>query len=308
MHIRSVPTGTPSSQVSYLKISGLSTWLRTLTMSPFHAWWIAAVPLTRFWVEAVEIPRANSFWTSSVSFEISSSFGSGVFRSKPLSRLASPIASWKSSRMNIRPSPSGLVRSFQEPVIPCDLVLAPGDPGRVVGVGDGELALRVPPAGVVEGRDPVGVLQVVAVEVGEQALLVEPGRVLGGRPDHVVLAAGPELGHHRLEVVEVDLVDLDAVLLAEALLQRRVHVLGPVVDQQVAVDLRLDRDAALGAVDRALDPAAGERAEPVERRARPPAPARSAWRRVNGAPRSMIVLLTRRPPRARRARRGSVPS
>ena len=62
MHIRSVPTGTPSSQVSYWKFSGSSTWLRTLTMSPFQAWWIAAVPLTRFWVELVEIPRAKPFW------------------------------------------------------------------------------------------------------------------------------------------------------------------------------------------------------------------------------------------------------
>ena len=28
------------------------------------------------------------------------------------------MASWKSSRMNIRPSPSGFERSFQDPVIP----------------------------------------------------------------------------------------------------------------------------------------------------------------------------------------------
>ena len=94
MHIRSVPTGTPSSQVSYLKSSGSSTWLRTFTMSPFHAWWIAAVPFTRFCVEFVEIPRANSFCSSSVSFEISSSFGSVVLSSHPLIRFASPIASW----------------------------------------------------------------------------------------------------------------------------------------------------------------------------------------------------------------------
>ncbi len=87
-------------------------------MSPFQAWWITAVPLTRFWVEFVEIPRAKSFCSSSVSFEISSSFGSAVLRLNPLMRFASPIASWKSSRMNIRPSPSGLVRSFQDPVIP----------------------------------------------------------------------------------------------------------------------------------------------------------------------------------------------
>jgi hypothetical protein len=39
-------------------------------MSPFHAWWIDAVPLTRFCVELVEKPRANSFCASSVSFEI----------------------------------------------------------------------------------------------------------------------------------------------------------------------------------------------------------------------------------------------
>ena len=76
------------------------------------------MPVTRFWTELVEKPRANSFWSSSVSLEISSSFGSSVLRSNPFSRFASPIASWKSSRMNIRPAPSGLVRSFQEPVMP----------------------------------------------------------------------------------------------------------------------------------------------------------------------------------------------
>ena len=87
-------------------------------MSPFHAWCRTAVPETRFWTELVENPRAFSFWSSSVCFEVSSSAGSSVLRSKPLIRFASPIASWKSSRMNIRPAPSGLERSFQEPVIP----------------------------------------------------------------------------------------------------------------------------------------------------------------------------------------------
>ncbi len=87
-------------------------------MSPFHAWCSTAVPETRFWTLLVEKPRAFSFCSSSVCFEISSSSGFGVLRSKPLIRFASPIASWKSSRMNIRPSPSGLSRSFQEPVIP----------------------------------------------------------------------------------------------------------------------------------------------------------------------------------------------
>ena len=147
---------------------------------------------------------------------------------------------------------------------PADDVVPPGDPGRVVGVGDRELALGIPPAGVVEGRDAVGVVEAVAVEAVQQALLVEPVGVLGRRPDHVVAAAGPELGDHRLEVVEVDLVDLDPVLLAEPLLDVRVHVLGPVEDQEVAVDLGLDRRGALGLVDRALDGAAGQRAEPVE--------------------------------------------
>ena len=52
-----------------------------------------AVPLTRFEVEFVEIPRANSFCSSSVPFEISSWFGSAVLRSQPLIRFASPIAS-----------------------------------------------------------------------------------------------------------------------------------------------------------------------------------------------------------------------
>ena len=66
----------------------------------------------------VEKPRAFSFWSSSVCFDCSSSAESSVLRSKPLSRFASPIASWKSSRMNIRPAPSGFMRSFQDPVIP----------------------------------------------------------------------------------------------------------------------------------------------------------------------------------------------
>jgi hypothetical protein len=66
----------------------------------------------------VEKPRANSFCSSRVAFEASSSSGISVLSSKPLIRFASPIASWKSSRMNIRPSPSGLSKSFQEPVIP----------------------------------------------------------------------------------------------------------------------------------------------------------------------------------------------
>ena len=98
------------------------------------------------------------------------------------------------------------------------------------------------------------------------------GDVLGAGPDQVVLRARAELDHHRLEVVEVDLVDLDPVLLREPLLEVGVHVLGPVVDQQVAVDLRLD-DPALGrAVDRALDRAARRaRSRPAPGRRRPAA-------------------------------------
>jgi hypothetical protein len=38
-----------------------------------------------------------------------------------LSRLAWPIASWKSSSMNTWPLAPSLVRSFQEPLIPCTL-------------------------------------------------------------------------------------------------------------------------------------------------------------------------------------------
>ncbi len=38
--------------------------------------------------------------------------------SKPLSMFASPIASSKSSRMNIRPAASGFIMSFHDPVIP----------------------------------------------------------------------------------------------------------------------------------------------------------------------------------------------
>ena len=76
-------------------------------MSPFHAWCMTAVPLTRFWTLLVEKPRAFSFCSSSVSFEVSSWFPSGVLRSKPLIRFASPIASWKSSRMNICPTRRG---------------------------------------------------------------------------------------------------------------------------------------------------------------------------------------------------------
>ena len=87
-------------------------------MSPFQAWWRTAVPETRFCTEFVENPRAFSFWASSVSFETSSSFSSSVLSSQPLSRLASPIASWKSSRMNIRPDPAGFSRSFHDPVMP----------------------------------------------------------------------------------------------------------------------------------------------------------------------------------------------
>ncbi len=228
-------------------------------MSPFHAWWRTALPETRFWTLLVEKPRAFSFCSRSVFLDMLELVRDRpVLRSKPLIRFASPIASWKSSRMNIRPAPSGLSMSFHDPVIPETSSVAPGDPGRVVGVGDRELVLRVPPGPVVEARDVVVVAQQAAVEVGEQALLVEPRDVLGRGPDQVVLRARAELDDHRLEVVVVDLGDLDAVLVLEALLQLRVHVLGPVVDQQVAVDLRLDDPPGGRAVDGPLDGAARE--------------------------------------------------
>ena len=52
---RSVPTGMPSLHVSNLRARGSSTWLRTLTMSPFQVWWIRASPLLMFWMSSVEI-------------------------------------------------------------------------------------------------------------------------------------------------------------------------------------------------------------------------------------------------------------
>jgi hypothetical protein len=53
--MQSEPTGMPSLQVSNLKFSGFFlAWLRTLTRSPFQAWWIQAVPPSRFGAALVE--------------------------------------------------------------------------------------------------------------------------------------------------------------------------------------------------------------------------------------------------------------
>ena len=230
--------------------------------------------------------------------------GSTVLRSKPLIRLASPIASWKSSRMNIRPSPSGLRGRSRSRSSPrprprarrsrsCSRCREPstrcsGPTSRLV----------------VEVRDAVVVLEQVAVEA-RRAGPPRSSRATYSvrRPDHVVAGAAPELDHHRLEVVEVDLVDLDAVLLAELLLQRRVHVLGPVVDQQVAVDLGLIDAARAARVDRARRPCS-PRAR--SRRARGPLPRRGARAAIRTAAQSG-------PPRPRRSSsrpppRGRAPS
>ncbi len=239
-------------------------------MSPFQAWWIAAVPLTRFCVELVEIPRANSFCSRSVSLEISSSLGSVVLSSHPLIRFASPIA----LLVVVEDEHAPLAVRVRE-VVPGarhsrNLVIAPGDSGRVIRVGDRELGLRVPPAGVVERGDALRVLQIRAVEVRQEALRVQAVRVLGRGPDQVVASARAELRHHRLEVVEVDLVHLDAVLLRKGLLELGVHVLSPVVDQEVAVHLGLDGQAALWRVDRSRDRAAREAVRPERANGRGP--------------------------------------
>ena len=52
--MQSEPTGIPSSQVWKRRFSGDLDWLRALTTSPFQAWWIQALPLTRFGAGLVE--------------------------------------------------------------------------------------------------------------------------------------------------------------------------------------------------------------------------------------------------------------
>ena len=108
-----------------------------------------------------------------------------------------------------------------------------------------------------------------AVERPDQALLPHPGDVLAAREDHVVAGAAPDLRQHRLEVVEVRLEDVDPVAVGEGLLQRRVHVLRPVVDMEIPVDLGHDDLGGRRLVDRPLHRAAGETAEAIGRQAEP---------------------------------------
>ena len=157
-------------------------------MSPFQAWWIdrgaGDQVLGRVRGEPARVLLLVEQRLPSTS---RARPGRPVLRSKPLIRFASPIASWKSSRMNIRPVAVRVAHVVPGAGHPRDLVVAPGDPGRVVGVGDRELGVRVPPGAVVEGRDRRRCCgSCVAVEVGEQPLLIEPRRRTRAGPDQVV--------------------------------------------------------------------------------------------------------------------------
>ena len=87
-------------------------------MSPFQAWWMDAVPVTRFWTEFVEIPRAISFCVEQrllrdlelvlvLRVEVQA-----VDQVRLADRLLEVVED------EHPPSPSGFVRSFHEPVIP----------------------------------------------------------------------------------------------------------------------------------------------------------------------------------------------
>ena len=219
------------------------------------------MPETRFCTEFVEKPLAFSFCASSVSFGLLELGRVGRVEVEPVDQVRLADRLLEVVEDEHAPGAVGVEEVVPRPGHPRDLVVAPGDPGRVVGVGDAVLVVGVPPRAVVERRDVVRVAQLVAVEAGQQALLGEARDVLGGGPDQVVLGAGAELHDHRLEVVEVDLADRDAVLLREPLLERRVHVLRPVVDQEVAVDLGRDDRPRRRAVDLARDGAAREAVE-----------------------------------------------
>ena len=63
-----------------MKFSGLSTWLRTFTTSPFQPWWIQALPETMFWTSSVEKPRIFGLRPSAHSFAFSTSASSVELR------------------------------------------------------------------------------------------------------------------------------------------------------------------------------------------------------------------------------------
>ena len=143
----------------------------------------------------------------------------------------------------MRPAPSGWRGRSTSPVMPRDLVRAPADPGRVVGVGDRELGVRVVPGAVEEACRRCPMFR--SLSRSNCGAAGPPGAA--GRRTRSWARSGRSAPRLRsLITIASRLSKLTSLtwtpyLSAKLLLQSRVHVLGPVVDQQVAVDLRLRR-------------------------------------------------------------------